>query len=226
MSSAIRAELTSDAPQLDLWQVAETGDLEKLQAILAEGGDSNATNEAGATPLMVAAYHGQLEMVRALAGKGAALNARDRDGFTAAMLAESRGHKDIVRTLVARGAIIPMPRSADSSRVNSSERARFDSVDESVGTPTATVPEVKTLHEPPDIWDLVPETQTKSGAATALVRRVTAINPLVFAMIVLIAGGGAVLGYIKFSGSSEDAAVVSSRTEADNHKKVKSKPTK
>lgn len=223
MSAPIRAEFTSDALELDLWQVAETGDLEQLQTILAQDGDLNATNEAGATPLMVAAYHGQLEMVRALAGKGAALNAKDRDGFTAAMLAESRGHKDIVRTLVARGATIPMGRGADSSPVNSSKEM-FDSGDECGGTPAATVPEVKTLHEPPDIWDLVPEAHDKPGATTALIRGVTAINPLVLVILVLIAGGGAVLGYLglsgKFSGFGEDAPVVSSQTGLDNTKTV------
>src|SRR5215831_1664728 len=115
MSGLIATPITSSATR-DLWKIAETGEVGQLIELLARGADVNASNDAGATALMLAAYHGRLEMVRALTDHGADLNVVDRDGFTAAMLANHSGHQNIVRILLARGAKrIPQPSAYTSS---------------------------------------------------------------------------------------------------------------
>ncbi|HEY3040053.1 MAG TPA: ankyrin repeat domain-containing protein [Pyrinomonadaceae bacterium] len=207
MSVPIKAQITPDAPTHDLWQIAETGDIGQLEELLARGADVNASNEEGVTALMVAAYHGRLQMVQALTDHGADLNAMDTAGFTAAMLADHSGHEEILRTLVRRGAKrIPKPPASHASPVPSAQDETFDELSDYDVAPTGSNPEVRTLHDPPEIWDLVHETRTEFDPRSAFVGRLNSINPLVLAVIALIVGGGAVFGFMKLRGSGNDHA--------------------
>ncbi len=203
MSVPIKAQITPDALMHDLLQIAESGKVGQLRKLLARGVDVNASNEAGVTALMVAAYHGRLEMVRALADHGANLNAMDSDGFTAAMLADHSGHEEIVRTLAARGAkTIPKTNVSETSSVQFTQDETFDDLSDSDAEPTGSNPDVRTLHDPPDIWDLVHETRAEFDPRSAFLGNITSINPLILVVIALIVGGGAVFGFMTLRGWS------------------------
>lgn len=218
MSVAIRAQIKPDAPTPDLWQIAETGDLEQLEQVLARGAEVNVSNDSGVTPLMMAAYHGRREMVQALIEHGADLNAEDNDGFTAGMLADHAGHEDVVRTLVALG--VKGTPTAPASETSPIRVARQEASDVA---PPIRNPEVRTLHDPPEIWDLVHETRTEFHPRSAFVTHLTSSNPLVLGAIALIIGGGAVFGFMKLRGRSESApAAPSVRAENRNTKTASS----
>jgi cytoskeletal protein RodZ len=218
MSVAIRAQIKPDAPTPDLWQIAETGDIEQLEQVLARGAEVNVSNDSGVTPLMVAAYHGKREMVQELIEHGADLNAADNDGFTAGMLADHAGHEDVVRTLVALG--VKRTATAPATETSPIRVARQEASDVA---PPIRNPEVRTLHDPPEIWDLVHETRTEFHPRSAFVTHLTSSNPLVLGAIALIIGGGAVFGFMKLRGRSESApAAPSVRAEDSNTKTASS----
>src|SRR3954465_9852044 len=95
---------TEEHMKRELWQIAGTGNVERLEQILAQGTDVNAGDRTGVTPLMRAAYHGELPMVRALIQNGADLDAKDSGGLTALMMAKHSGRAEIVEALRSAGA--------------------------------------------------------------------------------------------------------------------------
>lgn len=64
--------------------------------------------------------------------------------------------------------------------------------------PPTPVRKVRTLHEPPEIWDLVPEAPKGFNRPAALFVRLTSMNPLLLALVVVLGGGGAVFGYLNW----------------------------
>src|SRR5215831_6064152 len=220
MSASFTPPFTSSATR-DLWKVAETGKIGQLIELLARGADVNGSNQAGVTALMLAAYHGQLEMVRALTDHGADVNATDRDGFTAAMLAHHSHREDIVSLLVARGArIIPTRRSAATSSAIPTPYQTSNTLH------SLDPAEKRTLEAPPNIWDVVHETHVDFDPRAAFFGHLKAINPHVFALIALIVGGGAVLGFIWLRSGSDSAPATSAiKTEASNNQIIPSSPT-
>ena len=203
MSAPGKAQIKSAAPAQDLWQIAEAGDLDQLEKVLARGADVNACNDFGVTPLMVAAYHGRPEMVRALLEHGAQLNAVDNDGFTAAMLADDAGHDEIVRTLVSLGVKRrPTPHATETLPNRSAQNETFDEATDPDMAPTGRGPKVRTLHEPPEIWDLVHETRSEFNPSSALVGHLTSLRALVLAAMLLTIAGGAVFWFMRSRDSS------------------------
>ena len=84
-----------------------------IKAIIAIGGDVNARNQEGITPLHWAIEKGELEIVRELLANGADINAtysKERTaiayGRTALLWAIEKGELEIVRELLASGADI------------------------------------------------------------------------------------------------------------------------
>jgi ankyrin repeat protein len=191
MSAAERAGIKPTGANHNLWQIAKLGDVIELEQALARGADVNACNNLGLTPLMMAAYHGQKDMVKALVEHGADINAVDNGGLTAAMLAEDSDHAEVVRTLVALGVkkrpAVPKPESS-SDRVSKSE---LDDVsDNSQETSTVKGPVVRTLGEPPEIWDLVQETRSEFKPSSTLTARLFKLHPLVLTGILVVIGCG------------------------------------
>ena len=198
MSAPAKAQ-TPDALTRELWEVAEIGDVGQLNRLLSRGADINARNEAGMTALMVAAYLGRLEMVRSLSDHGADLNATDSKGSTAAMLADQSGHEDVVRILVARGV-----KKAQTAKVSETPSLRLiqaepsDDVIDSGVEPAVSNPAVRTLHEPPDIWNLVPVVESNPSAT--FFGNLTSRRHVMLILIVLLVGGVAVFGFLKLRG--------------------------
>ena len=104
MSAVKKTDYLPDAATLDLWRVAENGNVNELAAVLPRVRDINARNEHGVTALMRAAQYGHVKMVRALLEHGADTNIKRNDKFTALALAAFFGHTEIVRALMEHGA--------------------------------------------------------------------------------------------------------------------------
>ena len=191
MSAAERAGTKPTGANHNLWQIAKQGAVIQLEQALARGADVNACNNLGLTPLMMAAYHGQTDMVKFLVEHGADINAVDNGGLTAAMLAEDSDHAEVVRTLVALGVkrrpAVPQP---DSSAVRFAKSESVGAIDDPQEVSTAKDPGVRTLGEPPEIWDLVQETRTQFRLSSTFTEHLFKLHPLVLTGILVVIGCG------------------------------------
>src|SRR5262249_40344138 len=178
----------------DLLRIAESGDVAKLERALARGGGVNAGGASGVTALMVAAFHGRLEMGRALLEHGGEPNAADSEGLNPAMLDDDAGHEEIVRHLVALGI-----RRNRTSQVAEPEPSRFEeeesyeAIDDLDVPATSRDPKVRTLKEPPNIWDLVHENRKEFNPASAFAGRLAWRRYFVVAAILLFAASRAAI---------------------------------
>lgn len=198
----------------ELWRIAESGEMDELEAVLSRA-EINARNEHGMTALMRAARHGRVEMVRILLERGADPNFARGDNFTALSLAAFFGHTEIVEMLLKHGArtdvatrygtsphmwakarsfgdvVRCIEKGAEQTKPLQSplKQPNFSAVKES---PPATV-EVRTLKDPPEIWDLVHEAPQQFNATSAFVTRLRSIRMgfvLRAAVLLLVAGVG------------------------------------
>ncbi|KAL3674816.1 hypothetical protein V7S43_000743 [Phytophthora oleae] len=64
---------------VNVWTAASDGDLEGVKAFLASGGDANAKDENGYTPLQAAVSYNQMELVVFLLASGADVKLGDND---------------------------------------------------------------------------------------------------------------------------------------------------
>src|SRR5690349_13070575 len=162
MSVAARKLVVIDTATRELWRVAESGDVNELAAIVSRGVNVNARNEHGMTALMRAARLGHAAVVRALLEHGADPNVARNDKFTALALAAFFGHTETVRILIEHGAKTEIvTRSGTSPSMWATARTFTDVARCMEKTPAPVrraavpVPVVKTLTDPPEIWDLV-----------------------------------------------------------------------
>ena len=108
-------EIADAHPGIDLWEAAALGDQHRTDELLASGGNVDAVNADGYTPLGLAVFYGHLEEARLLLERGADPNvigggARE---MMPIHLALSGGYKEIAALLVARGAEPDEPNGAD-----------------------------------------------------------------------------------------------------------------
>lgn len=89
-----------------LLEVAEQGDLNALDALLARTRQPDARDSCNWTPLMKAALNGHTAVVERLIDAGAEIDAVDTGGYTAMMLAASNNHAEVVDLLLAHGAMV------------------------------------------------------------------------------------------------------------------------
>jgi uncharacterized protein len=85
-----------DAAELARWA--------DVRALVAGGGDVNATQADGSTALLWAAYHGQVEAARWLLDAGAAVDATNRYGLSALAQAATVGDAQMIELLLAAHA--------------------------------------------------------------------------------------------------------------------------
>ena len=204
----------------ELWRIAESGETDELEAVLARA-DINVRNEHGMTALMRAAYHGRVQMVRVLLEHGADPNVARNDNFTALSLAAFFGHAQIVEILISHGAKTDVATRFGTSPYIWAKARSFGDVARSLekrsqeikervverpltrpqsATPAPTPIVVKTLKDPPEIWDLVQEAPRNFDARAAFVARLGSVKVSVTIAIVLLlmigAGSGAMI-YLK-----------------------------
>ena len=165
------------------------------------------------TALMRAAYHGHAQMVRALLDHGADPNITRNDKFTALALAAFFGHTETVRILLEQGARREVvTRCGASAHLWATARTFTDAarcLEAPVPPPPVRAPVnpvapvvVKTLKDPPEIWDLVHEVRPSFNAGSAFMARVKSMNRFVAigAVAVLILSVGS-LGVLLLRGS-------------------------
>lgn len=204
--AAIAKQFVFDAATRELWRVAESGDVNALAGILSRDVDINARNEHGMTALMRAAHNGHEQMVRALLEHGADPNITRNDRFTALALAAFFGHTETVRILIENGAKTEVvTRSGTSPKMwamarTFTEAARcLEQQPKPRPVPVVAVAavarpvEVKTLKDPPEIWDLVHEEPRGFNPRSAFISRVTSTKRTfaigAFAALLLVACG-------------------------------------
>ena len=193
--------------------MAESGEVEELGPVFLRGAYVNARNKYGMTALMKAAYHGHTRMVRALLQRGADPNLARNDRFTALALAAFFGHTDIVRILVEHGAKPNVVTRCGASAQTWAIRRTFVEaarcLEAQVPAPApAPVPVrpseptqplvVKTLKDPPEIWDLVHEAPRSFNARSAFVSRLHSMKTS-FALRVaaaVVVSAGCVIGVL------------------------------
>ena len=93
----------------ELLVAASSGDVARIEALLAAGADHAAADEAGETALMHAAHNGHVAAVEALIAAGADVNAKSPQGWTALAKAAyngdtERGYVEVLEVLHEAGA--------------------------------------------------------------------------------------------------------------------------
>jgi uncharacterized protein len=224
MAVTMKQRIPYDAAAEELWRVAETGDVDELVPIFLHGVDINARNKHGMTALMRAAYCGHEQMVRTLLQHGADPNVSRNDKFTALALAAFFGHTGTVRILIEHGAkkevITRCGASAQTWAIARTfeEAARYLASPKpapaavpapapaAVFTPApapAPAPSIRTLKDPPEIWDLVHEVPRGFNARSVFITRLKSMKTS-FALrvaAVLLVSAACVLGLILRRGS-------------------------
>ena len=72
-----------------------------------------------------------------------------------------------------------------------------DDLSDSDVAPRGSNREVRTLHDPPEIWNLVPETRVEFNTRSAFFGHIPSLKHLVLFVIMLIVGGVAAFGFMK-----------------------------
>ena len=218
MSASLRKIVIVDTATRELWNVAENGDVHQVALLLSRGVNVNARNEHGTTAVMRAARNGHVEVVRTLLDHGADPNIARNDKFTALALAAFFGHTETVRLLIDHGAKTEVvTRSGTSPRLWATARTftetarcfekpaaprrpvRAPVLPEPAPVPVlpapvaAAPPVIKTLKDPPEIWDLVHEVPRDFNARSAFLTRIKSVKwPVLvgaFAVLVVVACG-------------------------------------
>jgi ankyrin repeat protein len=196
MAATLKQFAPYDPVAEELWRVAETGDVDALDQIFLRRVDVNARNKHGMTALMRAAYHGHERMVRTLLQHGADPNLSRNDKFTALALAAFFGHTGTVRILIEHGAKREIITRCGASAHTWATARTFDEAARYLASPKpvpapvisfapapaaisaapAPVSEVRTLKDPPEIWDLVHEVPRDFNAGSAFVTRLKSMK--------------------------------------------------
>ncbi len=87
-----------------LHAAAHSGDLAKLEKLIAAGADLNARDAYGRTPLHVATFARQRDAIQLLARAGAALDALENDRYDAVTIAAVADDEETLRVLLSLGA--------------------------------------------------------------------------------------------------------------------------
>ena len=99
-----RNQRNNRASDMSLTEAVAMGDINQVQALLAQGADINQKNRMGWTPLHTAIQKQNKELVELLISKGADLNSKNNRGQTPLFVAIDMGQKEMVQLLISKGA--------------------------------------------------------------------------------------------------------------------------
>ena len=95
--------LVGCGPSVDIHEAARTGNIEVVKQYLAAGGDVNAKNKKGKTPLHFAAIYDHQEIAELLIAEGADVNTMSNKGKTPLDWAIEEGHTETADLLRKHG---------------------------------------------------------------------------------------------------------------------------
>ena len=187
-----------------LMRAANHGRVEMVRTLLEHGADPNLTRNDNFTALSLAAFFGHTEVVEMLMGYGARTDVATRYGTSPHMWAKARSFGDVAQCLQKRrteAAVLPTPaprlrRQVEPEPEPEPERVRYVEPEPEVAQPVLAQPlVVRTLSEPPEIWDLVHEAPRNFSAGSAFLARVGSITAgVVFGVAMFAVVAGAVAG--------------------------------
>src|SRR5687768_7878684 len=184
-----------------LMRAAYHGRVQMVRVLLDHGADPNISRNDNFTALSLAAFFGHAEIVDILMRHGANSDVATRFGTSPYIWAKARSFGDVARSLEKRTVEFkesaqPAPstqpvRSAQPERSAPSAPSVVE-----VSEPRDQPIVVRTLSDPPEIWDLVHEAPRNFNARSAFMARMGSLKGLVSSAIVLLvvigAGAGAV----------------------------------
>jgi len=109
-----KSDIKKEVPENDacdygkkLRENVNSGNVDQVRQILAEGVNVDCVDDDGMTPLQHAAYKGNLELCEMLLSHGSDVNySAHENGYTALMFAALSGKKDVVRVLLEHDACV------------------------------------------------------------------------------------------------------------------------
>ena len=209
-----------------LMRAAQDGRVQMVRALLEHGADANIKRNDKFTALALAAFFGHTDVVRTLMEHGADLQASTRSGTSPRMWATARTFNEVVDQLENRVVTPPVVRAGGSvarEAVGGSTSAPEPLVVRKTPLAVAAAPPlvVRTLKDPPEIWDLVHEAPRNFDAKTAFLTRVrsdkTGVAFRLATAVVLIGMG--VLGVLVLRG-------VQARSDRASEPPINSPPVK
>ena len=103
MNEDVTYPLLQWQPKVSLHEAMKQGDIEKIKQLITKGGDVNARDERGQTPLSIAIREKHVAGVELLLSKGADVNAKDDFGWTPLHFATDRGSEKLIKLLLVHG---------------------------------------------------------------------------------------------------------------------------
>ena len=182
---------------------ASHGHVQVVRVLLEHGADPNVRRNDNFTALSLAAFFGHAEIVETLMRHGANAQVATRFGTSPHMWAKARSFGDVARCL--RSA----PRKDQPRQSKRKPVLPRRPISTESAKPLAAPPVVRTLKEPPEIWDLVQEAPRNFNPRSAFIARVGSLNGgLVVSMIALLVLVGLGAGAWLFLKNSVRASAV------------------
>ena len=184
-----------------LMRAAQNGRVKLVRVLLEHGADANIKRNDKFTALALAAFFGHTDVVRTLMEHGADLKAATRSGTSPRMWATARTFSEVVNQLENKTQAAPpvRPLVKPLAVVKETPATR-------VTPPAPAEPReplvVRTLKDPPEIWDLVHEAPRTFDPRSAFVNRLKSMKTgLAFrAATVVVLLGMCVVGVLVLRG--------------------------
>ena len=122
-------------PSVDIWEAAETGNIEAVKKHLADGVDVNVKDGDGDTPLHYAAVSGRKEVAELLIANGADVKAKNKYGWTPLYFAKTKETADLLRKHGGKGnapvaeAAQPEPQTVKAPDISILDAARNENIE-------------------------------------------------------------------------------------------------
>lgn len=163
-----------------LMRAAQNGHVKIVRALLQNGADANVKRNDKFTALALAAFFGHTEVVRTLMEYGADSRASTRNGTSPQMWASARTFNAVAKSLQKRasGQTEPVPIRVPAPAPAPVRLPKHEPAPAAVETPRprALPTEIRTLKDPPEIWDLVHEVPRNFNARSAFATRLQSMR--------------------------------------------------
>ncbi|HEU4433651.1 MAG TPA: ankyrin repeat domain-containing protein [Pyrinomonadaceae bacterium] len=179
-----------------LMRAAHHGRVGLVRVLLEHGADPNLERNDNFTALSLAAFFGHAEIVEVLMQHGAKTDVATRFGTSPQIWAKARSYGDVARCLEKRSEDVK-PVSTVPPVVSTKRKPEPEPEPEpEVEQPVEPIV-VRTLKDPPEIWDLVQEAPRNFNARSAFMGRMGRLNGAlaVTLVVLLVIAAGAVAAF-------------------------------